>query len=438
MNRILAFAVATCLCVAPGFASEVDGIVELEQKLIVQETRLLEAELKQDRAIVENWKFRGILGWLNGLFSSTEKKALEALLMETEQSIKREFAGMKASEGSLQQEVFNVGLSYENKGEFAKAIEFYKKVVQKDDKVLLRIGFCYQKLKQFSEAITWYLKMQKTDTNFLLVVECYWEAAQPKDAVTWLFRILEPYSKNAAELKALELMDQYQYANRDNDFPGFSTRLSDVYLTKALSYFHESTDIAASDYKRAVNLRASNQDTQAISMQIVQWYFNKVEEARNTLDEKRSEAFEHFEYLLRQTEQKISREKDRLRDAEMQAMRDYEHALNRSRQELSEARLHLDDVQKNQTATPEQLTYAQKRLRNAEYRLQDLMNNRIRFIEEEISPYKQKLERAQREYNQLIQNRATIIEDYIAPYKRALKASEDNEKVIRRLHQMIF
>ncbi|MBW7875726.1 MAG: tetratricopeptide repeat protein [Candidatus Cloacimonetes bacterium] len=438
MNRILALAVATCLCVAPGFASEVDGIVELEQKLITQEKRLLESELKQDRAIVENWKFRGILGWLQGLFSSTEKKALQALLMETEQSIKKEFAGMKASETSLQQEVFNVGYAFEQKGDFAKAIEFYKKVVHKDDKVLLRIGSCYQKLKQYSEAITWYLKMQKTDANFLLVVECYWEAALPKDAITWLFRILDPYNKNAAELKALELMDRYEYSNRDSDFPGFSTRLSDVYLAKTLSYFSESTEIAASDYKRAVNLRSAGQDLQTVSMQIVQWYFNKVEEARNTLEEKRSEAFEHFEYLLRQAEQKISREKDRLRDAEMQAMRDYEYALNRSRQELSEARLNLDDVQKNQASTPEQIDYAQKRLRNAEYRLQDLMNNRIRFIEEEISPYKEKLERAQREYNQLIQNRAQIIEDYIAPYKRALKASEDNEKVIRRLHQMIF
>ncbi len=438
MKRIMAFAVTATLSVAPGFSSEVDGIVELEQKLIAQEKRLLEAELKQDKAIVENWKFRGILGWLNGLFASTEKKALEALLMETEQSIKREFAGMKASEGSLQQEVFNVGLSFENKGEFAKAIEFYKKVVQKDDKVLLRIATCYQKLKDFSEAIVWYLKMQKTDANFLYVVECYWEATQNKDAITWLFRILEPYNKNAAELKALELMDRYEYASRDSDFPGFSTRLSDVYLNKALAYFTESSEVAALDYRRAVNLRASGQDAQSISMQIVQWYLNKVDEARNTLEEKRGEAFEHFEYLLRQAEQKISREKDRLRDAEMQAMRDYEYALDRSRRELSEARLHLDDVQKNQATTPEQLTYAQKRLRNAEYRLQDLMNNRIRFIEEEISPYMEKLERAQREYNQLIQNRAQIIEDYIAPYKRALKASEDDEKVIRRLHQMIF
>lgn len=431
-------AIATALSISPISADETSDIERLELKLLEVERSLLSAELENDDAIKANWEFRGIKGWMKGWFKGSEKKAIRKLLGEKSQEIDDLYSDTRRIESGIQAEVFDVGYSFEKQGEYEKAIEFYKKVTQKDDQVKLRIGTCYQALKNYKEAITWYLQMTGTDGNYLYIVDAYWESGSHKDAISWLFRVLEPYSGNDAELKALKLIEEFTYDNKMSDFQDFNVRLSDVYLKKSLSLYKDFFKEAVEDYKKAMTLRAEGGSATEVSRDVVRYYSRLVQEAKEVLDEKVEEAYHHYEYLLHEAE-------DNIRDAEhafkmkiQEARNDYRWAMERAKQNVREARRNLRALRENPNAAPYDVEQAQIRVHNFERKFNYLLNNENEFIENEVRRYRIRVNEEKAAYDRLIHSRERIISDYIEPYKRKVSRSEMEHRRILELHSSAF
>ena len=91
------------------------------------------------------------------------------------------------------------------------------------------------------------LDMSRTDATLLEVVDCYHLDKCPKQAISWLFEILEPFQNNAAEKTALKLIEEYKYSDLLYDYPNYYTRLSDIYIKKAFLNYKSNTSTAASD-----------------------------------------------------------------------------------------------------------------------------------------------------------------------------------------------
>ena len=63
--------------------------------------------------------------------------------------------------------------------------------------------------------------MSRTDSTLLEVVDCYHLDKCPKQAISWLFEILEPFQNNAAEKTALKLIEEYKYSDLLYDYPNY-------------------------------------------------------------------------------------------------------------------------------------------------------------------------------------------------------------------------
>ncbi|HNV72210.1 MAG TPA: hypothetical protein PKO06_21055, partial [Candidatus Ozemobacteraceae bacterium] len=226
---VSAVALALLMPVSTQAATEAE-IEQLEKQLIQKESQLLEPELKLDKLVVERAKLDGMGGWFQG----SKKKELDRQIAEAESSINRTYSEMKGLQKQVQDTVFAVAQTYEGKGQYLKAIEYYLKIENQDDRIRFRIATCYKQAQDYPSAIQWFLKLSRTDQNLLEVVDCYKLAGNLKDTFYWLFQILEPIDLNAAEVAALELIEKYDYPAKKIDYPNFDQRLSDVYLSKAV------------------------------------------------------------------------------------------------------------------------------------------------------------------------------------------------------------
>ncbi|PCJ21344.1 MAG: hypothetical protein COB02_01795 [Candidatus Cloacimonadota bacterium] len=437
-TMISGFAIASILSINPINANETSEIEKLELKLLQVERNLLSAELENDDAIKDYHQFKGIRGWIKGWFKGSEKRAILSVMDEKSKEIDQLDSEVSRIESGIQAEVFEVGLGFENQGDYKKAIEFYKKVTRKDDRVKLRIGTCYQNLKNYKEAITWYLQMSNTDENYLYIVDAYWESGSHKDAINWLFRILEPYSGYKAELKALQLIEEYNYNNKFSDFEDFNVRLSDVYLDKALTLYDDFFKEAVVDYKKAMTLRSDGDSAAKTSRGVVRYYSRLVQEAKEVLDEKREEAYHHYEYLLHQAE-------DNVRDAEytynqkfQEAKRDYRWAIERAKQNVRDARKNLRALRENESTLAEDLQRAEVRVKTFERKFNYLLNNEPEFIENEVRRYRIRVHEEKNAYQRLVHSREQIISDYIEPYRRKVARSKRNYNQIVELHSSAF
>jgi tetratricopeptide (TPR) repeat protein len=332
---------------------------------------------------------------------------------------------------------FNVGQSFEKKGDYQRAIEFYMKVTNKTDNVKLRIGTCYQLMKEFKKAVKWYLKMAHTDRNYLYVVDAYWEAGEKKETTEWLFRILQGFNGSDAEERALVLMDKYDYPERMKDFPNYDGRMSRIYVRRALANFSGNYDMAVASYKKAVSLTAKDGDMIRASMRILTVYEEEKENAQRKLDDKREEANDHYQYKLRQAEDRLRRAEHAYDRAIHEAENDYRWAIQAARNEQNEARRNLERMRNNSAATDLDLQNAKDRVRRAEQKFAYLYHNKAEFIDNEVYYERNKVREARRDYDHIMNSRHQIIEEYIRPYKRELAATTERYKKIRNLHQNI-
>lgn len=426
-------AVTVTLFPFPARAADEQDIIEAEKQLIQKESQLLEPEQKLDRLLVDRAKLDGMSGWFQG----GKKKALEAQMEVCNNEINAIHNEMKSLQQKVQEVVFSVAHTYEQKGQYKKAIEYYLKVKKQDDKVIFRIATCYKAMTNYNEAIQWFLKLAKTDANHLEIVDCYKLAAQFKEAIYWLFQILEPFEGNSAELTALKLIEEYDYPQKMNDYPEFNQRLSDIYLTKTVLNYKNNFSQAKEDYEKAVVLISGNSSPQSVSFSILTRYQNKYKAALDVLEEQKKVAERNYENMLREARNKYERAEDRLRKAQRDAEDQYARRLEDARREMDRAQWTLDRLIK-EGAPETELATARQDLESKKNIYRHIQMNHINFVEDHVRPYRRDRDVAYDEYRRIQDSRTEIIERFIAPYKAEVAKAKKYFEMFQNLHESIY
>lgn len=416
------------------FAADTSDVEELEKRLIQKETELLEPELKLDRLYVERSKLDGF----GGVFQGSKKKALEKQIAETSDTVKSTYSEMKSLQKQVQEMVFNVASTLEKNGEYRKAIEYYLKIDQQDDMIRGRIAGCYKALKEYEQAIQWLLRMARSDENLLEVADCYRLDTRMKDAFYWLFKIVEPIDGNAAELTALAQLESWNYPQKSVDYPDFTQRLSDVYLSKAVLNVQTDFNGAKADYIKATMLLAGTGDPKAASFAIVSRTQSQHNVAIDMLNQQREAAERNYENMLREAKSEYDRSESRYRQAQYEGEQEYQRRVDYSRRELERAEHELRNLQSQASPSAQLIDQARRTVDESRRRYDYTMRNRTQIVDEYVAPYRRDMDRAMDRYHDIMNRRSLIIDEYIAPYKRQVEMARRRLDVINNLHQAAY
>lgn len=422
-----------CLISSLSFAATPADIEVLEKQLIQKETELLEPELNLDKYLVDRAKLDGVGGWFQG----KKKKELEKRIATCESEISRIYGDMKGLQNQIQKVVFEVAETLEKKGDYKQAIEYYLKVENQTNTVIYRIGYCYKRLKEYENAIQWFLRMTRTDQNLLEVVDCYKLDKRIKEAISWLFKILEPIDGNPAEEIALKLIEEYDYSGKKHDYPDFNERLSDIYISRAVRFYQKDFNQAKSDYRKAASLLNKNSPESA-SLNIVSKYQDQYRIAMDILSRQREAAERHYESLLRDAKEEYDQRKRRYYHAEREAEMEYSRQLDTVKESLRRAQGELEALQKQASPSAQLIANAKQKLEETRRNYQYVQSHRSNIIEDYLRPYRRDMDHALREYENIMDRRREIIEEYIAPYKRKVAEAQHAFEMIRNLHEAAF
>lgn len=424
---VLTLAASTC-----GFAANESDIENLEKKLIFIENQLFTPELRLDDLHKERSQYDGISGWFKG----SKKKALDAEIEKQESEVNKLTNEMNKLSSDIQSMVFEVAKTFEAKGNYDKAIEYYMKVSNLNDTVRARIAACYKAKKDYQQAIRWLMDMSRTDSTLLEVVDCYHLDKCPKQAIHWLFEILEPFQNNAAEKTALKLIEEYKYSDLLYDYPNYYTRLSDIYIDKAFANYKNSVGTANSDYKKAVELRCqeNNEAASTVSMKIVSAYQGKYTEALEILNRQKEAAERNYQDKLRNAENEISDAEHRLRRAIADSERHYMDMVRNADMALKRAEDNLRRIESNPESTQQQKDNARRSVDHARREIERVRREKPRIIHDYLRPYENRVKEAKDEKDKLVRDRTNIIEKYIAPYKKEANKAKDLMTIIKNLH----
>ncbi|MBI3038440.1 hypothetical protein HYY75_05230, partial [bacterium] len=326
----------------------------------------------------------------------------------------------------------------EKKGEYKKAIEYYLKVENQNDKVVFRIATCYKCLKDFETAIQWFLKMPRYDQNLLEVVDCYKLDSRIKEAIYWLFIILEPLEGNSAELTALKLIEEYTYPGKKTDYPNFNQRLSDIYIAKAVLNYQKDFSQARSDYGKAISLLANGADPKGVSLGVLSRYQNNYKGAMDILEQQREAAERYFENLLREAQDCYNRAEDRYRRAQREAENEYSRRLEQTRRDLYLAECELERLQKEASPSAQLIEQARHNVECKRNDYHNIVNNHNMIVEDYVRPYRREMEEAMQKYRDISNSRTKIIENYIGQYKRKVEEAKRAFELIRNLHESVY
>ncbi|HNW33464.1 MAG TPA: hypothetical protein PKM25_00895 [Candidatus Ozemobacteraceae bacterium] len=434
-SLVLNILAAGCLMIPiSAFAAEPADIEALEKSLIQKETELLEPELKLDRLFVE----RGKLDGLGGVFQGSKKKALEKQIAETGEEVKKTYSEMVTLQKQVQEMVFNVASTLEKNGEYRKAIEYYLKIERQDDAVRGRIAGCFKALKEYEQAIQWLLRMARTDANLLEVADCYRLDTRMKDAIYWLFQIVEPLEGNPAELTAITQLESWNYPEKMVDYPNFNQRLSDVYLSKAVLNVQADFTGAKADYTKAVMLLAGNGDPKTTSFGIVTRTQGQYNAAMDMLAQQRDAAERNYENMLREAKSDYDDAEHKYRRAQDDAESEYRRRVDYARRELDRAEADLRAAEQQNPPVPDQVSQARGRVDQCRNEYNRIMSNHSWFIDDYVAPAKREMERAQDKYEDIMRHRTEIVEKYIAPYKAQVEMARRRLEIINNLHQATY
>ena len=419
------------------YAAQESDIESLERKLVNIETEMITPELRLDDLQSQRSQYDGISGWFQG----SKKKALDAEIKSETTKVDEYEGQMKSLSKQIQEMVFEVAKSFENKGNYDKAIEYYLKVTNRNDTVKARLAACFKAKKDYSQAVKWLLDMSRTDKNLLEVVDCYHLANNAKSAIYWLFEILTPFSGNNDELKALKLIEEYsKYSDLKSDYPEFYSRLSAIYINKAFLSYKNNVSQATADYKKAVSLikEDTGKSASSISMEFVSQYQDKYTEALEILGKQRQAAERNYQDKLRNAERKISDAESDLHRARRDADRHYENAVRNAEGSLRRAEDRMREINNKPEATPQEKDNARRSVDNARRELDRVRHDRERIIHDYMRPYEHRLRDARDDKDKLVRDREKIIKDYIAPYEKKVAEAKSLVQIIKALHNGAF
>lgn len=415
-------------------AADENDIITVEKELIQKEQQILEPELKLDKLIIERARLDGMGGWFQG----SKKKELERQMGECETSINQMEGEMNSLRRKIQQVVFAVASTYEQKGDYKKAIEFYLKVQPQTNEVISRIAGCYKSLKDYEQAIAWLLRLPASDGTALEIVDCYKLGGRMKEAIYWLFRVLEPIDGNPAELAALDLIEKYDYSGRLADYPDFFQRLSNAWLAKAILNHPKDFTTARNDYTKAISLISQNADAKTVSFGVMTRYQNDYRTTMEILDQQRDAAERNYQDRLNNAKRDYDYASDRYRRAQYDAENEYNRRLDDARRQMEHADHEYRQAQQQASPSAELIEKARQ---NAEYyrnQYHYVSSRRMEIVDEYLRPYRRDMDEAMNRYQELVNRHSQIIEEYIAPYKRNVESAKRAFEIIRTLHEAVY
>lgn len=418
------------------FAASVSDIENIEKNLIKTETELLTPELRLDELFAERSKYDGIGGW----FQNSKKKALDAEIEKEQEKVKTLTNELKDLNNQVQEMVYQVAQSYESKKDYEKAIEYYLKVANRTDTVRQRIAVCFKAKKNYMQAVKWYLEMKRSDTVLIEVVDCCKLDGKDKEAIYWLFEILEPLNDNSAETTAFKLIEEYKYQNLKVDYPNFFERLSKIYISKAFNNYGNNPTQANADYKKAVALlcEETSAHESSISLKIVNSYQDNYTEALEILAKQKEAAERNFQDKINEANRDIREAEHRLRRAQDDAERHYRNTLTNAENSLNHANKRYSEIMAKPEATQQEKDYAKRQVDSAQRELTRVRNSRHEIVRDYLRPYERELESAKREKYNLERDKIQIIENYISPYKNKAENAKKLLQMVKTLHNNNF
>jgi len=437
INKRLTVAVMAALSLfVPAFvqAADENDIIAIEKQLIQKEQSILEPELKLDKLIVERAKLDGMGGWFQG----SKKKEIERQMGECETSINQMEGEMNSLRRQIQQAVYAVASTYEQKGEYKKAIEFYLKVSPQTNEVVYRIAMCHKSLKDYEQAIAWLLRLPASDPTSLEVVDCYKLSGRMKEAIYWLFRVIEPIDGNPAELTALDLIEKYDYSGRLTDYPDFFQRLSNAWIAKAIRNHPKDYNTARADYTKAITLISQNSDPKTVSFGVMSRFQNEYGVAMDILNQQRDAAERNYQDRLNNAKRDYDFASDRFRRAQYDADQEYNRRLEEARRQVHQADEEYRRLQQQASPSADLIERARQNAEYARNQYNYVASRRLEIIDEYMRPYRREMDEAMNRYQDLMNRRGQIIEEYIAPYKRNVENAKYWYEVIRNLHEAVY
>lgn len=415
-----------------GFAANTSEIENLEKQFIAIENELLTPELRLDDLQKERSTYDTFIGW----FKFSKKKAVDAEITMQEGEVKKLADQLNKLNKDIQSKVFEVAQSFEAKGDYDKAIEFYKKVVNPNDKVKERIAACYKCKKDYTSAVKWLLSMNRTDAVMLEVADCYHLARNNKETIYWLFEILKNYEGNSSEKVALKQIEDYKYADLLNDFPEFYINLSNIYIKKAFKEYGTSNSAAIASYKKAVKLLVedSGRNEAEMSMIIVSNYQSKYSEALEILSRQKDAALRNYEDKLRCAESEIYDAKRALDRAHRDSERHYQNKVRSAQDDLRRAEENLRNVMSKPDILESSKNDAKSRVDRARTELDRIIHSREKIIRDYLRHYEYRLREAVDERDKIVRNREKFLEDYVAPYKKQVNETKRLLSMIKAMH----
>ena len=434
---VLAAFLVTC---SPLKADLIQQLKELEQAYSQTEDELLQREVDHDGLLVARLEFDGVGGFFKKLLFKRKKyKNLKASLEESESGIDSTYSRMVSTWKAIQKQLFEIGHAYEQSGDYATAIQYYKQVKPRTARERFRIGVCYKLAGDYNLAISWFRKLDtnKDEVKFE-IAECYKLWGKHREALENYLGVLYHYSNTELEQRTLIIVEEYDYAGKDTDFPQLYRKLGAVYKRKAFILYNNDFSLAITSYKKAMDYLARDHggDPAKASRHILQDATQALTTAERILEEQRDAA---EEYYMRKLDDALNHYEYKKREYERaiyNAERDFDSSLQRARHNRQR---YLRDAQRyEQQGLREQAEQARRQAEHYERRISYLILNRQTIIEDDVDYERRAMDRAYRDYQQVRNSRRQIIDNYMAPYRRKVEQARNHLDMINNFHRTAY
>lgn len=439
MMVLTALAAFLVSCV-PARADLIQQLKELEQAYSRTEDELIQHEMDHDQLLVARLEFDGVGGFFKKLLFARKKySSLKASLEESETLIDRTHRTMVDTWKAIQNQLFEIGHAYEESGDYATAIEYYKQVKPRSDRERFRIGVCYKLAGDYNLAISWFRKLDtnRDDVKFE-IAESYQLWGKHREAMEAYLEVIHYYDNTDLEQRALQIVEAYEYDGKDADFPDLYRKLSAVYKRKAFILFDNDFSVAVAAYKKSMEYisREYGDDPAKASRMALQDAAGQLSAAERILDEQRDAA---EEYYMRKLDDALNHYEYKKREYERalhDAQRDFDHSLMQARRNRQR---YVDDYNRYlQQGLQEQANQAKQQADHYERRISYLMMNRQTIIEDDVSFERRAMDGAYRDYQHIRNSRREIIDNYLAPYRRKVEEARRYLDMINQFHRAAF
>ncbi|MBI3037598.1 tetratricopeptide repeat protein [bacterium] len=311
--------------------AEFSELVSAEQQSVKAEVAILEMELEIDKLLVE---FNN-----QGTLSIGKKNEINKKIEGLRNSIvtkKSEIAGIQSS---VQQGLFDLGVSALNANDFEKAISLFSFSGKEDNSMKFNMGLAYKGLKNYETAINYFSSINPTNNGILLnIAESQHLSGKSWDAIDSLLKILSVFQNSKEQVEALNKLDEWKYL-QSSEFPGLPEKASKIYVEKAI--IEGSTD----DYKRGVSLKTNVESLQDASNKIVGEFQSKYSISQNDLAAARRKSSERFNAERSAAIANLQNSRREYDDAFLRAESEYRYELDSLDSKLRRARLKLADLE---------------------------------------------------------------------------------------------